>query len=183
MYSTGLAPASLPSSTGGSSLSSTNGLVRVVSSALQPWNVWMVERLWPPSTHLLLARNWKSASPGSALTALIVSNRAVTLTPFMTAGCCSAVWVLMVFSFGWGLARSAVPDPGREWTHDRSGHPRPSERLSPETVLSCQETGGGMGQAQRGPVEALMVAVPETAGSALYGMFDVLAATGNLWQQ
>jgi len=34
-----------------------------------------------------------------------------------------------------------------------------------------------------GPIEALIVAVPETAGSALYGMFDVLAATGNLWQQ
>lgn len=32
------------------------------------------------------------------------------------------------------------------------------------------------------PVEALIVAVPETAGSALYGMFDVLAATGNIWQ-
>jgi transcriptional regulator GlxA family with amidase domain len=32
-------------------------------------------------------------------------------------------------------------------------------------------------------VEALIVAVPETAGSALYGMLDVLAATGNLWQQ
>lgn len=31
--------------------------------------------------------------------------------------------------------------------------------------------------------EALIVAVPETAGSALYGMVDVLAATGNLWQQ
>jgi len=31
-------------------------------------------------------------------------------------------------------------------------------------------------------VEALIVAVPETAGSALYGMLDVLAATGNLWQ-
>jgi hypothetical protein len=31
------------------------------------------------------------------------------------------------------------------------------------------------------PIEALIVAVPETAGSALYGMFDVLAATGNLW--
>ncbi len=30
---------------------------------------------------------------------------------------------------------------------------------------------------------ALIVAVPETAGSALYGMVDVLAATGNLWQQ
>jgi hypothetical protein len=33
-----------------------------------------------------------------------------------------------------------------------------------------------------GPVEALIVAVPETAGSALYGMVDVLAATGHLWQ-
>jgi len=32
-------------------------------------------------------------------------------------------------------------------------------------------------------LEALIVAVPETAGSALYGMIDVLAATGNLWQQ
>jgi transcriptional regulator GlxA family with amidase domain len=35
---------------------------------------------------------------------------------------------------------------------------------------------------QRG-VEALIVAVPETAGSALYGMFDVLAATGTLWNE
>ncbi len=32
------------------------------------------------------------------------------------------------------------------------------------------------------PVEALIVAVPETAGSALYGMLDVLSATGNIWQ-
>jgi hypothetical protein len=32
-------------------------------------------------------------------------------------------------------------------------------------------------------VEALIVAVPETAGSALYGMVDVLASAGNLWQQ
>ena len=29
----------------------------------------------------------------------------------------------------------------------------------------------------------LIVAVPETAGSALYGMVDVLAAAGSLWQQ
>ena len=33
------------------------------------------------------------------------------------------------------------------------------------------------------PIEALIVAVPETAGSALYGMIDVLSAAGNLWQQ
>ena len=31
-------------------------------------------------------------------------------------------------------------------------------------------------------VTALIVAIPETAGSALYGMFDVLGAAGNLWQ-
>lgn len=30
-------------------------------------------------------------------------------------------------------------------------------------------------------LEALIVAVPETAGSALYGMLDVLAAAGTLW--
>jgi transcriptional regulator GlxA family with amidase domain len=30
--------------------------------------------------------------------------------------------------------------------------------------------------------DVLLLAVPETAGSALYGMLDVLAATGNIWQ-
>ena len=34
----------------------------------------------------------------------------------------------------------------------------------------------------RAPVEVLLLAVPETAGSALYGMLDVLRAAGNLWQ-
>jgi transcriptional regulator GlxA family with amidase domain len=32
------------------------------------------------------------------------------------------------------------------------------------------------------PVDVLIVAVPETAGSALYGMLDVLMAAGNIWQ-
>ena len=32
------------------------------------------------------------------------------------------------------------------------------------------------------PLEVLIVAVPETAGSALYGMLDVLSAAGNIWQ-
>ena len=32
------------------------------------------------------------------------------------------------------------------------------------------------------PIKTLVVAVPETAGSALYGMVDVLMAAGNLWQ-
>jgi transcriptional regulator GlxA family with amidase domain len=36
---------------------------------------------------------------------------------------------------------------------------------------------------QQPPIEALILALPETAGSALYGMVDVLAATGTLWQE
>ena len=36
---------------------------------------------------------------------------------------------------------------------------------------------------QTARVETLIVAVPETAGSALYGMIDVLSAAGSLWQQ
>lgn len=36
--------------------------------------------------------------------------------------------------------------------------------------------------AQQSPVDVLIVAVPETAGSALYGMMDVLMAAGNIWQ-
>ena len=31
-------------------------------------------------------------------------------------------------------------------------------------------------------IDVLILAIPETAGSALYGMIDVLSATGNLWQ-
>ena len=35
---------------------------------------------------------------------------------------------------------------------------------------------------QRGPIDVLIVAVPETAGSALYGLVDVLSAAGVIWQ-
>lgn len=34
---------------------------------------------------------------------------------------------------------------------------------------------------RKAPLKALIVAVPETAGSALYGMLDVLAAAGTIW--
>lgn len=37
-------------------------------------------------------------------------------------------------------------------------------------------------QSQSSPIEVAIVAVPETAGSALYGMVDVLLAAGNIWQ-
>lgn len=36
--------------------------------------------------------------------------------------------------------------------------------------------------ASKKPIEVLILALPETAGSALYGMLDVLMATGNIWQ-
>ncbi len=39
-----------------------------------------------------------------------------------------------------------------------------------------------MPKSQSAQIKALIVAVPETAGSALYGMLDVLGAAGNLWQ-
>lgn len=39
-----------------------------------------------------------------------------------------------------------------------------------------------MKSSNRSSVEVLIVAVPETAGSALYGMLDVLSAAGNIWQ-
>ena len=35
---------------------------------------------------------------------------------------------------------------------------------------------------KKNPAEVLIVAVPETAGSALYGMVDVLKAAGNVWE-
>lgn len=38
-----------------------------------------------------------------------------------------------------------------------------------------------MSAKRKTPVEALIIAVPETAGSALYGMLDVLSAAGNIW--
>lgn len=38
------------------------------------------------------------------------------------------------------------------------------------------------GTAKNSPIKVLIVAVPETAGSALYGMVDVLLAAGNIWQ-
>ena len=35
---------------------------------------------------------------------------------------------------------------------------------------------------RQNPIDVLFLAVPETAGSSLYGMLDVLAAAGNVWQ-
>jgi transcriptional regulator GlxA family with amidase domain len=39
-----------------------------------------------------------------------------------------------------------------------------------------------MNRSAGSPIDVLLVAVPETAGSSLYGMLDVLSAAGNVWQ-
>ncbi len=39
-----------------------------------------------------------------------------------------------------------------------------------------------MSKPESAPIDVVIVAVPETAGSALYGMVDVLLAAGNIWQ-
>ncbi len=39
-----------------------------------------------------------------------------------------------------------------------------------------------MAGGQPTPIQVLIVAVPETAGSALYGMLDVLLSAGNIWE-
>ena len=39
-----------------------------------------------------------------------------------------------------------------------------------------------MRKSEISPIDVIIVAVPETAGSALYGMLDVLLAAGNIWQ-
>ena len=40
-----------------------------------------------------------------------------------------------------------------------------------------------MGRVKPRAIDAMILALPETAGSALYGMVDVLAATGTLWRE
>ncbi len=40
-----------------------------------------------------------------------------------------------------------------------------------------------MEQTEAGAIEAHIIALPETAGSALYGMLDVLASAGTLWRE
>jgi transcriptional regulator GlxA family with amidase domain len=40
-----------------------------------------------------------------------------------------------------------------------------------------------MERPEKPPLDVLIVALPETAGSALYGMVDVLGAAGTLWRQ
>jgi transcriptional regulator GlxA family with amidase domain len=52
-----------------------------------------------------------------------------------------------------------------------------------KNVLFMPEISESVSNIGSRPVEVLIVAVPETAGSALYGMLDVLSSAGSIWQQ
>jgi transcriptional regulator GlxA family with amidase domain len=57
------------------------------------------------------------------------------------------------------------------WILARTGSIVPRHAMAPSSARSRTRT-----------LDTAIVAVPETAGSALYGMVDVLNAAGNLWQ-
>lgn len=69
---------------------------------------------------------------------------------------------------------------------------RPPEKVglagSPNKMYSGRNRGiraieGCVGENGDGPRRVLIVAVPETAGSALYGMLEVLAVAGTVWHE
>jgi transcriptional regulator GlxA family with amidase domain len=47
----------------------------------------------------------------------------------------------------------------------------------------CQKGAAAVAESDRSAITAAILALPQTAGSGLYGMVDVLAATGTLWQE
>ncbi|MGI9344589.1 MAG: GlxA family transcriptional regulator [Gammaproteobacteria bacterium] len=50
------------------------------------------------------------------------------------------------------------------------------------TVHLCHYRSAPIQDLDHSPIDVLIVAVPESAGSALYGMVDVLLAAGSIWQ-
>src|ERR1700712_1086721 len=77
------------------------GAVRLVSSWPGPKKPWMVERLWVPLIHSLLARNSNWASAGWPFTASRVAKRVGTSTPFRAPRAC--VLVMLFSLLGWWL--------------------------------------------------------------------------------
>ena len=71
--------------------------------------------------------------------------------------------------------------PGR-WMQIGAGHRTASDPVGQERSFRANFGASVLEKAAKA-LEALIVALPETAGSALYGMVDVLGATGTLWRQ
>src|SRR5215831_9282042 len=64
-----------------------------------------------------------------------------------------------------------------------AGHSPALDRVSSKTVLSCHFREREMADDNADTIEALIVALPESAGSAIYGLVDVFASTGTLWRE
>src|SRR5215470_5305011 len=65
----------------------------------------------------------------------------------------------------------------------KAGHSQALDRVSSKTVLLCHFLERGMADTDANAVEALILALPESAGSAIYGLVDVFASTGTLWRE
>src|SRR5688500_3074931 len=133
----------------------------------------MVERFSPPVTQVFRARNWKPPSEGSAVIARMVATAASMSRPLTKVGC---DWLVISVSpvaerVGASVWTGACP---RDDVRSGAG----SARNGP--ILPQTATGMTPGAA---PLKALIVALPETAGSALYGMVDVLSAAGSLYEE
>ena len=162
--STGVGPLSVPTSTAGWSASKVNGCLWVISwvAPKKPWNV---ERLWVPLTHLLVARNWKSAISWFALTALMVAKRVAVSTPLRIG---LSVTVMAVVSLpgrsGRPAGRSTVRR--RPWGWHRCVHASSdrSRRAGGGVCVVADGAQRGVGTASRAPRDAGGAASGRPAG-------------------
>ena len=65
----------------------------------------------------------------------------------------------------------------------KAGHSLAVDQISPKKMLLCQFREREVIDADAKTLEALIVALPESAGSAIYGLVDVFASTGTLWRE
>src|ERR1700712_1911403 len=97
------------------------GAVRLVSSCPGPKKPLMVERLWVPLIHSLLARNSNCASAGWPLTASRVAKRVGTSTPLRAPRACVLVMLISLLVGSWLMTGTDVK---------QRVFPRPSRRGS-----------------------------------------------------
>jgi transcriptional regulator GlxA family with amidase domain len=65
----------------------------------------------------------------------------------------------------------------------RAGHSPGLDHFLTKKVLLCQFQERAMPDTDGKSLDALILALPESAGSAIYGLIDVFASTGTLWQE
>src|SRR5262245_10232593 len=72
---------------------------------------------------------------------------------------------------------------GSRKVESKARHSPALDRDSSKTILLCHYRGRVMATPAAKIIEVLILALPETAGSAIYGLIDVFASTGTLWRE